>query len=119
MKPAAALLLVLTIVIQAFLVYGVYGMRASTLDVAEKARMTLAGLPPDRSASISLGGAQLSEDCSKTLRSLIEASAVRDSALGGALTNGMPLLLSGLALQVALGVVLFMVPGRVWQRIDG
>jgi hypothetical protein len=35
------------------------------------------------------------------------------------LRNAFPLMLFALALQAALAVVLFFVPGRVWQRIDG
>lgn len=119
MKPTAALLLALSVLVQGFLTYGVYGMRVSTADTAAKAQTTLAGMPADRNASILFGGSQLSAECSKTLRAIVESSALRDSSLGGWLTNMLPLMLFILGLQVALAVVLFFVPGRVWQRVDG
>jgi hypothetical protein len=119
MKPTAALLLALAVLIHGFFTYWVYAMSASTADTAAKAQAALAAMPVDRNAPVSFAGSQLSMECSKTLRPLIEASAVRDSSLGGALNNAVPLMLFVLVLQIAIGVVLFLVPGRVWQRIDG
>lgn len=119
MKPTAALLLALAVLIQSFLTYGVYGMRASTADTAAKAQTALKSMPADRNATISFGGSELSAECSKVLRVLVESSAVRDASLGGWLTNMFPLMLGILVLQVALAGVLFLVPGRVWQRVDG
>lgn len=119
MKPAGGLVLALAILVQGFLTYGVYALRESTADTAAKAQTALAAMPSDRNAPVSFGGSQLSVECSKTLRTLIESSAIRDASLGGALRNALPLMLFGLALQVALVVILFLVPGRVWQRIDG
>ena len=119
MKPTAALLLALAVLIQGFLTYGVNALRTSTIDTAAKAQTALAAMPADRNAPISFAGSQLSVECSKTLRPLVEASAISDSSLGGVLNNALPLMLFVLAFQVALGVVLFLVPGRIWKRIDG
>lgn len=119
MKPAAALILALAILTQGFLTYGMYALRESTADVAAKAQTALAAMPADPNVPVSFKGSQLSIECSKTLRVLVESSAVRDSALGGTFRNAYPLMLTVLGLQVALAVVLFLVPGRVWRRIDG
>jgi hypothetical protein len=119
MKPAAALILALSTAILAILSYGAYTLRASHTDTATTARQTLSGLPADRSAPIIFGGTRLSSECSKTLRTIIEAAATTESSLAGILNNVLPLLLFCLVLQIGLAAVLFMVPGRVWQRVDG
>ena len=119
MKPAAALILALSTGLLAILSYGAYTLRASHTDTAARAHQTLSGLPADRSSPIIFGGEKLSSECSKTLRTIIEAAATTESSLTGILNNVFPLLLFCLALQIGLAVVLFLVPGRVWQRVDG
>jgi hypothetical protein len=119
MKPMAALILVLLILLQLFMCIGVYILRNSTTETAFIAHEALARMGNHSSTPITYKGAQLPLECSQSVRTCIQSSAESDNAYSNLLNSAFQLLLVGLGLQLALAVCVLLIPNRVWKRLDG